>query len=208
MLVSRPLSEKRQMSGVAVLLDGRYSFTGFPPNVHELFATEKIPRAATFKSTSFPGTDTPAVVGSTTTMSLPVAVGATFVKRNHIIGRIWCSDHQRNRIRFRAIWILNLDTHTPGCRHIYRSHRRCAFRRRTASRYTRRPAKEQNGARARCRDHEAASVDSQCETIGATGIYTCGMQRGNVRAGRDDHVCSAHLCRVIGADRHNLQGAW
>src|ERR1700680_4577729 len=76
MLASSPLCEKRQTSTVATLLCGRVSITGLPPSVQELFIAEKMPSAATSKSTSLPGTDTPAVVGSTTTMSLPETSGA------------------------------------------------------------------------------------------------------------------------------------
>src|ERR1700730_4225862 len=76
MLASSPLCEKRQTSAVATPLCGRVSITGLPPSVQELFTAEKMPSAATSKSTSLPGTDTPAVVGSTTTMSLPEISGA------------------------------------------------------------------------------------------------------------------------------------
>src|SRR5216683_1696459 len=76
MLVSSPLCEKRQMSAVEVPLAGRGSGIALPPSVQELFAVLNVPSAATFKSRSLPGTETPAVVGSTTTMSLPVAAGA------------------------------------------------------------------------------------------------------------------------------------
>src|SRR6266849_2577143 len=76
MLVSNPLCEKRQMSAVAVPLAGRCNGMGFPPRVQELFTVENTPSAATFKSRSRPGEETPAVVGSTTTMSFPVAPGA------------------------------------------------------------------------------------------------------------------------------------
>src|SRR5216683_6431437 len=58
-------------------LAGRSNGTGFPASEHELFAVENSPSAATFKSRSLPGTETPAVVGSTTTMSFAVAAGAT-----------------------------------------------------------------------------------------------------------------------------------
>src|SRR2546423_6320827 len=79
MLVSRPPSEKRQTSAVEVPLSGRDKETGLPASVQELFSVENRPRAATFRSRSPPGTDTPAVVGSTTTMSFPVAAGAPAV---------------------------------------------------------------------------------------------------------------------------------
>src|SRR6202166_1353881 len=75
MLASSPLCEKRQTSAVATPLCGRVSITGLPPSVQELFIAEKLPSAATSKS-SLPGTDTPAVVGSTTTMSSPETSGA------------------------------------------------------------------------------------------------------------------------------------
>src|SRR5258705_12438323 len=76
MLVSSPLAEKRQMSAAATPLTGRSKGTGFPARLQELVMVEKAPRAATFKSTPAFGKETPAVVGSTTIMSLPVAVGA------------------------------------------------------------------------------------------------------------------------------------
>jgi len=76
MLASSPLCEKRQTSAVATPLCGRVSVTGLPPSVQELLITENMPRAATSKSTSLPGMETPAVVGSTTTMSLPDTSGA------------------------------------------------------------------------------------------------------------------------------------
>src|SRR2546425_5419601 len=79
MLVSNPLCEKRQMSAVDVPLAGRTTGIALPPSVHELLAVENTPSAATFKSRSLPATDTPAVVGSTTTMSLPVALGAALL---------------------------------------------------------------------------------------------------------------------------------
>ena len=79
MLVSNPLCEKRQMSAVAVPLAGRTSGIGLPPSVHALFTVENTPSAATLESRSFPGTDAPAVVGSTTTMSFLVALGAALL---------------------------------------------------------------------------------------------------------------------------------
>src|ERR1700687_3360589 len=76
MLVSSPLCEKIQISAVEVPLAGRYSGIALPPSVHVLLAVMHVPHAPTCNSTSFPGTGTPAVVGSTTTMSFPVAAGA------------------------------------------------------------------------------------------------------------------------------------
>src|SRR5947209_7799409 len=76
MLVSSPLCEKRQMSAVEVPLAGRCSAIGLPPSVHVLLSVMNSPSAATFRSRSLPGTETPAVVGSTTMMSFPVAAGA------------------------------------------------------------------------------------------------------------------------------------
>src|SRR5260370_14728024 len=80
MLVSRPLAEKRQMSAAATPLAGRCNGTGFPASEQELVAVEKAPRAATLRSTSAFGRDTPAVVGSTTMMSWAVAEGAPLVR--------------------------------------------------------------------------------------------------------------------------------
>ena len=76
MLVSRPLWEKRQMSAVAVPVASRGSGMGLPPSVQELVAVENAPKAATLRSRFVAGEKMPAVVGSTTTMSLPVALGA------------------------------------------------------------------------------------------------------------------------------------
>src|SRR5216683_2076199 len=80
MLESRPLAEKRQMSATATPVAGRCKATGFPASEQELLAVEKAPRAATFRSTSALGRETPAVEGSTTTMSLDVAEGAALVR--------------------------------------------------------------------------------------------------------------------------------
>src|SRR5215475_8824590 len=82
MLVSRPLCEKIQISAVEAPIAGRTSGIGFPASVHELFAALNAPIAATFKSTSPFGCETPAVVGSTTTMSLSIAVGTFAVSGN------------------------------------------------------------------------------------------------------------------------------
>src|SRR5258706_15273250 len=75
MLVSRPLAEKRQMSAAVAPVEGRCRGTGFPASEQELLAVEKAPRAATFRSTSAFGRETPAGVGSTTMMFLAVAAG-------------------------------------------------------------------------------------------------------------------------------------
>src|SRR5260370_9518498 len=75
MLVSNPLCEKMQTSAVAVPLLGRCNEIALPPRVHVLLLVTNGPNAATFKSRSLAGTETPAVVGSTTTMSFPVAAG-------------------------------------------------------------------------------------------------------------------------------------
>src|SRR5882757_6704628 len=75
MLVANPVCEKRQMSKVAAPLAGRKTTIGFPSSEHVLVPVEKLPSAAIFKSRSSPVTDTPAVVGWTTKMSWPSAVG-------------------------------------------------------------------------------------------------------------------------------------
>src|SRR5258708_16230518 len=80
MLVSRPLAENKQMSAATTPVAGRCKGTGFPASEHELAVVEKTPRAATFRSTSAFGRETPAVVGSTTMMSLAVAEGAALVR--------------------------------------------------------------------------------------------------------------------------------
>src|SRR5579859_2035115 len=79
MLVSRPLAENRQISAAAKPEAGRTSAMGFPASEQEFAEVEKTPSAATLRSTSAPGCETPAVVGSTTTMSLPVAEDAPLV---------------------------------------------------------------------------------------------------------------------------------
>src|SRR5260370_8622626 len=80
MLVSNPLCEKMQTSAVAVPLLGRCSEIALPPRVHVLLLVTNGPNAATFKSRSLAGTETPAVVGSTTTMSFPVAAGNVLLR--------------------------------------------------------------------------------------------------------------------------------
>src|SRR5260370_41527418 len=92
MLVSRPLAEKRQMSAAATPVAGRCNGTGFPASEQELVAVEKTPRAATLRSTSAFGRETPAVVGSTTMMSWAVAEGAPLVREmigSAGLGAIW-----------------------------------------------------------------------------------------------------------------------
>src|SRR5579872_6602409 len=91
MLVSNPLSEKTQTSNVVLPLAGRCRGIGLPESAQELFVTENMPSAATLMSTSLPCALTPAVVGSTTTMSLPVAVGEALLSAIH---RSKCSGKQ------------------------------------------------------------------------------------------------------------------
>src|SRR5438045_4506651 len=69
-----------QKSLVTAPLAGLIKTIGFPASVQVLLATEKIPRAAMSRSTLLPGTERPAVVGSTTIMSSPVAAGAASVR--------------------------------------------------------------------------------------------------------------------------------
>src|SRR5436305_2746510 len=73
MPASSPLAEKRQMSAAVAPVGGRASGIGLPASEQELLATEKTPRAAMSRSTSLFGLETPAVVGSTTTMSWATA---------------------------------------------------------------------------------------------------------------------------------------
>src|SRR5947208_10040952 len=80
MLVSRPDCEKRQTSKFAAADEGRVRTIGLPPREQVLVLAEKFPSAAMSSSTSAPGTETPAVVGSTTAMSLLVAAGAAPVR--------------------------------------------------------------------------------------------------------------------------------
>src|SRR5260221_5169217 len=91
MLVSRPLAENKQMSAATTPVAGRCKGTGFPASEHELAVVEKTPRAATFRSTSAFGRETPAVVGSTTMMSWAVAEGAALVREkisSEVLGAI------------------------------------------------------------------------------------------------------------------------
>src|ERR1700726_1254601 len=67
------------MSAAAAPVTGRCKGTGFPASEQELLAVEKTPRAASLRSTSAFGRETPAVVGSTTMMSLAAAEGAAAV---------------------------------------------------------------------------------------------------------------------------------
>src|SRR5438270_1794460 len=80
MLVSNPPAENKQMSATVIPLDGRSKRTGFPANEQEFVMVEKAPSAAAFKSTPAFGNETPAVVGSTTMMSFPTALGAPLVR--------------------------------------------------------------------------------------------------------------------------------
>src|SRR5260370_37737419 len=80
MPVSSPLAEKREMSVAATPEGGRCNGMGFQAREQELVAVEKTPRAATLRSTSAFGMETPAVVGSTTMMSWAVAEGALLVR--------------------------------------------------------------------------------------------------------------------------------
>src|SRR5579863_4559726 len=79
-LASSPLSENTQRSKVELPLAGLCSATGLPESEQELFSTENMPSAATLMSTSLPCALTPAVVGSTTTMSFPVADGELLLR--------------------------------------------------------------------------------------------------------------------------------
>src|SRR6266436_6103663 len=76
MLVSSPLCAKMQISTVEVPVAGLGKGIALPPRVHELVLVTNRPNAAIFKSRSIPGTEIPAVVGSTITMSFRVAAGA------------------------------------------------------------------------------------------------------------------------------------
>src|SRR5689334_12578904 len=79
MLVSNPPCEKRQMSVVAAPLADLCNGIGLPPSEQELVAVENAPSAAMLRSRSLPSEEVPAVVGSTTTMSLPAAAGNELV---------------------------------------------------------------------------------------------------------------------------------
>src|SRR5258708_18928713 len=80
MLVSSPFCAKMQMSTVDVPVVGRGNEIALPPRVHEFVLVTNRPSAAIFKSRSIPGTEIPAVVGSTTTMSFPLAAGALLLR--------------------------------------------------------------------------------------------------------------------------------
>src|SRR5947209_8739131 len=80
LLVSKLLCENTQMSAEAIPLTGRCSETGLPPSVQLFVAVTNVPSAATLISRLNPGSSSPAVVGSTTTMSFSVALGTALVK--------------------------------------------------------------------------------------------------------------------------------
>src|ERR1700690_467420 len=77
---SSPLTEKTQISAVAVPLAGRNMARGFRPGpqtrTHDDVATVYAPIAAIFRLTFPAAPEPPLVLNSTTTMSLPVATGA------------------------------------------------------------------------------------------------------------------------------------
>src|ERR1051326_1295328 len=77
---SSPLAENKQISTAAVPVAGRSSGTRLPAREQELFATENSPRAATSRSTSLDDVETPAVAGSTTTMSWATAEADALVR--------------------------------------------------------------------------------------------------------------------------------
>src|SRR5260370_25026565 len=114
MLVSRPVAEKRQMSAAATPLAGRCNGTGFPASEQELVAVEKTPRAATLRSTSAFGRETPAVVGSTTMMSWAVAEGAPLVREmiaSAVVGAITMKETLLEAVPSR---FLTLTQRVPG----------------------------------------------------------------------------------------------
>src|SRR5690242_9878939 len=89
MPVSNPLWENTQISAAMEPLAGRTTGIGFPARLQLLVAVEKTPNAPTFRSTEEPGASTPAVVGSTTTMSLPSDSGAAalrLIERSDVFG--------------------------------------------------------------------------------------------------------------------------
>src|SRR6266702_7060708 len=80
MLVSNPDCEKRQMSAAIVPEAGRASGTGLPPRLQALVEVLKTPSAATLRSKETEELSTPAVVGSTTVMFLPLIEGLELVR--------------------------------------------------------------------------------------------------------------------------------
>jgi hypothetical protein len=89
---------------------------------------EKAPKAATFKSTSAFGKETPAVVGSTTIMSLVLEEGAALVSEIQFIGSVGRGDDKRNAIGRGVVRIADLDGKTSGIGDICRNYRRGALR--------------------------------------------------------------------------------
>src|SRR5208337_5612096 len=79
MLVSKPASAKRQMSAATVPEEGHTSGIGFPASVQVFVEVVNRPIAATSRSRLVSVVSSPAVVGSTTVMSLPVAAGELLV---------------------------------------------------------------------------------------------------------------------------------
>src|SRR6266481_8593527 len=105
MLVSRPACENRQMSAVPAPLAGRARTTGFPESEQVFVPVEKVPSAAMLRSTLSPGRETPEVFGSTTTMSLPEAVGALLVRAMLSLLMFGGATTNATIVRKRAVWI-------------------------------------------------------------------------------------------------------
>src|SRR5277367_6345201 len=71
MLASKPDCEKRQMSAAEIPFAGRKMGIALPARLQVFVAVTYNPRAATSRSRLLREVSTPALVGSTTTMSLP-----------------------------------------------------------------------------------------------------------------------------------------
>ena len=161
-----------------------------------IICDRKCPSAATSRSTSSPGTDTPAVVGSTTTMSLPIAVGSPAVNTiasSEIFGvaTIIGTAFDLPLSGF-CICTLTLPAsatsaavtgamHSPACCTSW-----CAPFRQSAA-----------PTPARRRRRKAASNHFQGKARCRSRIHAGRMQRHNVCAGRNRDVGAARLRRIL-----------
>ena len=193
------------MSAVAPPLAGRCSCTGFPVSEQELFVVEKLPSAARFRSTSFPGTETPAVVGSTTTMSFAVAAGAAFVRAITSSDTFGGATTSETLFDFVPFGLRTCTLTLPGDRHVRRRDWRDALACRSARRGSRDSRNQQRRSRSGVRRREPASIDAQHESRPRARVDAGRMQRQNVCAARDRHAGRARLRCVVFADRHHLQ---
>src|ERR1700693_420574 len=80
MLVSKPADEKRQTSAAVVPVEGRCRGIGLPARLQLFVEVTKAPIAATSRSKLASEVSMPAVVRSTTVMSLPLDAGDPLVR--------------------------------------------------------------------------------------------------------------------------------